>query len=99
MLLRLVGEKIFRMHEADLRDAQSDGEVGVYYSSTNYQHSLEHVLQLRQEILKDFPNMKDSEMEVMEVRSKNNTGHTALYIRIPIDEYLKLRNAGKISIK
>ncbi len=99
MLLRLVAKEIFRMHEADLRNAQSDGEVGLYYSSTNYQHSLEYVLQLRHEILKDFPNMKDSEMEVREIRSMNNAGHTALYIRIPIDEYLKLRNAGEISIK
>ena len=102
MLLRLVEERTYFMNEAEIRDAYTYGTVGIHYAFNNYGHSVEHVLKLRQKVLKDYPNMKDSEMEVRELTRAETIRHasfTTLYIGIPIDEYVKLRNAGKLDIK
>lgn len=102
MLVRLVDEITFRMSEDELRNSSLYGQVGVYYAFENYGHSVQHVLELRDEVLKDFPKMKDSDMEVRELSMRETNKHafyTSLYISIPIDDYLKLKAKGGFDIK
>ena len=102
MLVRLVDEITFRMSEDELRRTSLYGDVGVYYAFENYGHSVQHVLELRDEVLKDFPEMKDSDMDIRELSKSETDKHasyTTLYISIPIDDYLKLRAKGNFDIK
>ena len=102
MLVRLVDEITFRMSEDELRRTSLYGDVGVYYAFENYGHSVQHVLELRDEVLKDFPEMKDSDIVIRELSERETNKyafHTTLYISIPIDDYLKLRAKGNFDIK
>lgn len=102
MLVRLVDKITFRMSEDELRRTSLYGQVGVYYAFENYGHSVQHVLELRDEVLKDFPKMKDSDMEVRELSMRETNRHacyTTIYISIPIDDYLKLKAKGGFDIK
>ncbi len=102
MLVRLVDEITFRMNEEELRNSSLYGRIGVYYAFENYGHSVQHVLELRDEVLKDFPEMKDSDMEVRELSKRETNRHacyTTIYISIPIDDYLKLKAKGGFDIK
>ena len=102
MLLRLVEERTYFMSEAEVRAVYTYGKVGIHYAFNNYEDSVEHVLKLRNEILKDYPNMRDSEMKVWKLTREETIRHarfTTLYVSIPIDEYLKLRKEDKFEIK
>ena len=104
MIKLLVNDRTFRMNEEQLRAAHPKGKVGVHYAHAfnSYRRDLQHLLNLRDEVLKDYPNMSEKEMEVwelLETQSVWNEGFITLYVSIPIDDYLKLRREDKIEIR
>lgn len=102
MLEKYVSESVFLMSEEELREACSWGSVGIHYAFNNYEESVHHILQLRDEVLKDYPNLTDKDMAVWKINrqeSIRHAGYTTLFVQIPIDEYLKLRREHKIDIK
>lgn len=77
------------------------GETGVcvFYAFDNYNHSVAHILRLREEVLKEYPDMKDSEMSIREFTRDETSrfaSHTVLAVTIPAEDYLKLRKAHEI---
>lgn len=102
MLEKYVSEDVFFMSEEELRKACSWGSVGIHYAFDCYKESVHHVLQLRDEVLKDYPNMSDEDMTVWKIsrqESRRHAGFTTLFVQIPIDEYLQLRKEHKITIR
>ncbi|MBR4110808.1 MAG: hypothetical protein IKK43_03885 [Clostridia bacterium] len=102
MILRLVEERTFHMNESEVRAAYPYGKVMIHYAFDNYSHDVKHVLDLREQVRKDYPKMSDRDMQVMEL-SKTQTirhaGLTTLFVGIPIDDYLKLRKEDRIDIR
>ena len=102
MVMRLVRESVFKMNEEELRKKFPYGKVGVHYAIDSRNHSITHVLALRNEVLKDYPNMKDCDMNVCTVARGSTIRFgdiTTLFVTIPIDDYLKLRKENKIEIR
>lgn len=102
MLEKYVSEDLFFMSEEELREACSWGTVGIHYAFNCYDESVHHILQLRDEVLKDYPNLTDKDMTVWKItrqESIRHAGYTTLFVQIPINEYLHLRKEHKITIR
>ena len=102
MTLRLVDESTFRMSEEEVRKAYTWNTVAIHYAVDNYGNDVHHILQLREEVLKDYPKMSDRDMEIRKITREQSISHaglTTLFVSIPIDDYLKLREENKIDIR
>ena len=102
MVMRLVRESVFKMSEEELRKKFPYGKVGVHYAIGSNDHSIAHVHALQAEVLRDYPNMKDRDMNVCTVTRGSAIRYgdiTTLFVPIPIDDYLKLRKENKIEIR
>ena len=100
-LERYVDETTFRMNEEELKKTYLHGCIGIHYAFNNYRSDVNHILELRDEVLKDYPNMSADEMEVRIIGRHESTRHagvTTLFVGIPIDDYLKLYKEDKIGI-
>lgn len=102
MNLILVNEETLSMSEDEVRKAYPYGKVGIHYAFNNYSNSVEHILKLKEEVLKDYPEMSESDMAVWVLTKEQTIRHanfTTLFVDIPIDDYLKLRKENKIGIR
>lgn len=102
MLEKYVSEDLFFMSEEELREVCSWGSVGIHYAFNCYEESVHHILQLRDEVLNDYPNMTDKDMTVWKISRKESirhAGYTTIFVQIPIDDYLQLRREHKIGIR
>lgn len=102
MTLKLVEESTFYMSEEEVRRDFEYRKVGIHYAFNNYCHDVSHVLALREEVLKDYPSMSDKDMEVWTLSRDETIRHanfTTLFVRIPIEDYLKLRKEGALFIR
>ena len=101
-ILRLVDPRIFRMFEEDLRRSSKDGKVGVYYVIDNTDHSLKTLNQITNFIHIECPKVGEDDMEVMilgQEKSSTYADHLCILAKLPIDDYLRLRNNSKIFIR
>lgn len=102
MLERYVSESTFFMSEDEVRAQYPHGFVGIHYAFNNYRNDVQHILDLKAEVLKDYPNMSIRDMTIWVISNKDSIRHagvTTLFVRVPIDEYLKLRREEKINIR
>lgn len=102
MLEKYIAEDLFLMSEEELRKVCSWGTVGIHYAFNHYGESVEHIIQLRDEVLKDYPNMSEKDMTVWKIsrqESIRHAGYTTLFVQIPINDYLKLRREHRIGIR
>ena len=79
-----------------LSDAKT---VGVYYSFNNYSCNLAHINALKEEILKDYPDMRDEDIEVQYILHNESIRHarfTVLRVSIPKEEFIRLRKENLI---
>lgn len=75
--------------------------VGLYYAFNNYSCNLVHINELKEEILKDYPDTKDEDIEVYRVLPTESIRHarfTVLRVSIPKEEFIRLRNENLIHI-
>ena len=76
-------------------------KIAVWYGFNNYQSSVKHILELCEAVRNDYPDMKDEEMEVWFVERHQSIRHaryTTLRVSIPVEDFIKLRQDGKISV-
>lgn len=102
MLERYIPEDLFYLSEEELRKVCSWGTVGIHYAFDNYGESVHHILQLRDEVMNDYPNLTDKDMTVWKIsrqESIRHAGYTTLFIQIPIEDYLKLKREHRIGIR
>ena len=100
--LKLVDAQTFFMSENEVRAAYHHGIVGIHYAFDSYGSDVQRVLELRKEVLKDYPQMSDQKMEVRKLLRSESIRHASLitlFVGIPIDDFLKLREEGKIDIR
>lgn len=102
MLEKYVSEDLFFESKEKLRELCPWGTIGIHYAFNCYAESVHHILQLRDEVLKDYPNLTDKDMTVWKIsrtESIRHAGYTTLFVQIPIDDYLKLIREHKIGIR
>ena len=102
MLKKYVDEGTFYMSEEEVRKEYPDGYVYIYYAFNDYREDVQHILELRDCVLKDYPNMRERDMTVRVIErhmSIRHFGVTTLAVQIPVDDYLKLKERREIEIR
>ena len=97
-LKRFINEGALSISDEEIREACPE-KIGVCYGFNNYKCDLEQINELKDAILKDYPNMKDEDIEVWYIRSTESISHakfTMLRINIPTEDFIKLRQNGEI---
>lgn len=100
-LKRFVQEGVFKMTDEQLRENCYNDSVGVFYSFGYYSANMKHLNEIKEEIVKDYPNKKDEDIEVWYIQSTESIRHarfTMLWTKIPINDYFLLKHEGKIAI-
>lgn len=101
MTEKYVDERTFYMNEEELKKVYSDGDISIHYAFNNYRNDVQHVLDLRDEVLKDYPNMRERDMTVWVIGDHESIRHarvTTLVVNISVDDYLKLKKERKVGI-
>ena len=100
-LEKLVGENIFRLDDERIRETFGLSKIWVYYSFNNYNNDMSHINELKDEILRDYPDTKDEDIKVdyiLDFESIRHARFTMLRVQIPVADFIRLRNENKISI-
>lgn len=98
---RYVDEEHFRASDVEIRKRNEGFGICIWYSFNNYGCSISHVLELRDAIRAEYPDKKDTDMEVWFVEPHQSTRHalyTTLRVSIPVEDFIKLRQEHKIGI-
>lgn len=72
-----------------------------YAFDRNYNCNVAHINELCAAIRSEYPDMKDEDMEVRVIthgQSRAHEGYTTLRVPIPVEDFLRLRQARQISI-
>ncbi len=99
-LKRFIQEGTLRMMDDEIRQSYKE-KIGVLYGFNNYGCNLKHINELRECILRDYPNTLDEDIEVWWIRDTQSIRHTRftmLYVAIPTEDFIKLRTEGQIYI-
>lgn len=97
---RFVTAGIFRMSEDKIRENYKE-HIGILYGFNNYECNLEHIKELKNIILNDYPDTKDEDIEVWFIenyQSDIHARHTMLRVMVSVEDFIKLRNNRKIHI-
>lgn len=97
-----IHEETLRMSDDEIRQACGGSKfIGVLYGFNNYSCNLTHINELKECILKDYPDTKDEDIEVWWIRETMSIRHarfTMLRVAIPTEDFIKLRAERKIYI-
>lgn len=94
----LTERKNFEKSEEELKEKE---KIYVFYTFDTQNHSLDLILRLREEVLKEYPDTADSDVRVYELTKADTSlyrSRTTLVVPIPVADYIKLRNAGEIRL-
>ena len=97
---RFIQEGTWRMTDDEIREVCKE-KIGVLYGFNNYGCNLIHINELREGILKEYPNTKDEDIEVWWIRDTQSIRHarfTMLRVAIPTEDFIKLRKERQIDI-
>lgn len=100
---KFIEDSILKMTDDEIRLSFKE-KIGVFYgfnTFNNYECNLKHVNELREYVLKDYPNTSDKDIEVWWIKDTQSIRHarfTMLYIAIPTEDFIKLKAEGQIYI-
>ena len=97
---RFIDERTLGMSDDEIREVCRE-EIGILYGFNNYGCNLTHINELKECILKDYPDTKDDDIEVWWIRDTQSIRHarfTMLYVAIPTEDFIKLRADRQIYI-
>lgn len=97
---KFIDERTLGMSDDEIRQ-QCKEKIGILYGFNNYGCNLTHINELRECVLKDYPDTKDEDIEVWWIRDTQSIRHarfTMLYVAIPTEDFIKLRADGQIYI-
>lgn len=104
MIERLARYATYHSSEYEVRDLSckyNANKVYVYYCNNTYNHSVEHVMQLCNAVKADCPEMELKDIEVRYIGRHESDRHahmTMVIVGIPVDDYIKMRNANEIHV-
>ena len=93
-------EATFKMSDADIISTGIK-TISVQYGSNGYGCTLEHINELKNAVLNDYPNIEDKDIEVWHISSTESIRHarfTMLNVSIPAEDFMQLRAQNKIHI-
>lgn len=96
---KFVKEGVLKMTDEEISELGSS-TMCVLYGYNNYNASVAHIMELKAEVLKDYPETKDENMEVWFIGNGESIRHarmTMLCVRIPVEDFFKLRANNEIS--
>lgn len=99
-LKRFLHESALKLTDDEIRE-QCEEKIRIFYGFNNYGCNLVHINELRECILKDYPDTKDEDIEVWFVSAAESIRHarfTMLTVPIPTEDFIKLRNKRQIFI-
>lgn len=99
-LKRFIQEGTFKMSDEEIRQTCKEN-IGILYGFNNYGCNLKHINELKECILKDYPDTKDEDIEVWFISNTESIKHarfTLLRVCIPTEDFIKLRTEGQIYI-
>ena len=99
-LKRFIQEGTLKMSDDEIREACKES-IGILYGFNNYGCNLTHINELKECILKDYPDTKDKDIEVWFISNTESIRHarfTMLKVSIPTEDFIKLRTEGQIYI-
>lgn len=99
-LKRFIQEEILKMSDNEIRKT-CKCNIGILYGFNNYKCNLKHINELKKCILKDYPNVKDEDIEVWFISDTMSIRHarfTMLRVTISTEDFIKLRSNGEIYI-
>ena len=100
MFKRFVQEGTFKMSDEEIRQACKE-KIGILYGFDSYGYNFGYINKLKGYILKDYPDVKDEDIEVWSISNTESIRHarfTMLRVSIPIEDFIKLRGNGNIYI-
>jgi hypothetical protein len=71
----------------------------VFYGTNSRKNTMAQVLELRECVRQDYPDIKDEDIEVLSITSKVSerfAGYTMVRIDMPLDDFVKLRDSKDI---
>ena len=99
-LRRFVQKGTLEMSDKEIRQNCKEN-IGILYGFNNYGCNLIHINELKECILKDYPDAKDEDIEVWFIDKTESIRHARfimLRVCIPIEDFIKLRSEGQIYI-
>ena len=99
-LKRFIHEGTLKMSDDKIRETCKES-IGILYGFNNYGCNLTHINELKECILKDYPDTKDEDIEVWFISNTESIRHarfTMLRVSIPTEDFIKLRTEGQIYI-
>ena len=97
---RYIKEQNFHTTDEEIRELCKD-RISIWYGFNNYQSNVKHILELRDAVLADYPQMTEEDIEVWVVQPHESIRHahfTTLRVSIPTEDFIKLRQERKIYI-
>lgn len=89
-------------HESAFKSTDTTVEkIGIFYGFNNYGCTLQHINELKNAVLIDFPDMKDEDIEVWKIttnQSLRNAQKTMLHVMIPYDTFKKFNEQNLINM-
>lgn len=104
MIKRFVGSYTYHLPENEIRkDSKlyNGDRVFVYYGNNSYSRTVEHILNLCKAIREDYPEAKYENMVVHIINTGQSNRHAHIVmigVNIPVDDYIKMRNANEIHV-
>ena len=93
-------EGTLKMSDDEIRK-QCKESVGILYGFNTYGCSVKHINELCEAVHQDYTDIKDEDIEVWYILPSQSIRHarsTMLWVKIPIENFIKLRKEGKINI-
>lgn len=97
---RFVQQGCFVANDMQIYEMCGD-KIGILYGFDNYNCTLDYLNDIKKEICKDYPNIKDKDIEVWFITPTESNRHarqTMLRVSIPIEDFINFRKENKIFI-
>lgn len=99
-LERYIREENYHAPDDEIRELCKNG-ISIWYGFDTYQNSVKHIHELCEAIRSEYPDAKDEDMEVWFVEPHQSIRHarfTTLRVKIPTEDFIRLRQERKIGI-
>lgn len=99
-LKRYINVENYRASDDEIR-AVCPERICIWYGFNNYECNMTHINALCDAVRSEYPDMENKDMEVRVIthgQSRAHEGHTTLRVPIPVEDFIRLRQAHEIGI-
>lgn len=99
---RYIDAEGFYASDAVVRKRKADGfGICIWYGFDNCGHTVKHILDLYEVVKAEYPSKRPEDVEVWVIDPSLSVRHahqTLLRVSIPVEDFIKLRQEGKLNI-